>query len=67
MFLSGEAALAEKLGAREDEIETSITSLDAHELIWIENDSILGLPIPEGVVAAHRSRNWQQQWTSLYS
>jgi ribosomal peptide maturation radical SAM protein 1 len=61
------SALAEKLGAQEDEIETSIMSLDAHELIWIENDSILALPIPEGVVAAHRSRNWQQQWTSLYS
>jgi hypothetical protein len=61
------STLAEKLGTREDEIETSITSLDRLELIWIENDSILSLAIPEAVVAVHQSRNWQQQWTSLYS
>jgi hypothetical protein len=61
------SALTEKLSTTSDKIESAIRSLDQQELIWTEGDFILGLAIPGAIVQEHRSRNWQQQWTALYS
>jgi ribosomal peptide maturation radical SAM protein 1 len=60
-------ALVDELDATDDQIEASVGALDRAGLIWTENDLVLGLAIPEGVVRAHRSRNWQQQWTALFA
>jgi hypothetical protein len=60
-------ALAGQIGTSCEEIARCVASLDEHELIWTEDDYVLGLAMPETVVQQHRSRGWQQQWTALYS
>ncbi|MEO8679556.1 MAG: RiPP maturation radical SAM C-methyltransferase, partial [Vicinamibacterales bacterium] len=59
--------IAQQLGASADEIARCLASLDEQELIWAEDDYIVGLAIPEAVVQQHRSKGWQQQWTALFS
>jgi hypothetical protein len=59
--------LARQLGASCDEITRCLALLDEQQLIWTEDDYIMGLAIPDAVVQQHRSRGWQQQWTALYA
>lgn len=61
------SALAAKTGLDDKEIAQCVDELDALSLVWTEEDFVLGLPIPEPVVARHRARGWQQQWTALYA
>jgi hypothetical protein len=59
--------IAQQLGASADEIARCLALLDEQELIWTEDDYIVGLAIPEAVVQQHRAKGWQQQWTALFS
>jgi ribosomal peptide maturation radical SAM protein 1 len=55
------------LGLDPARVDLTIQQLDEERLIWRENDMVLGLAIPEAVVADHRATRWVRHWPSIYA
>jgi hypothetical protein len=60
-------ALFEQVAGTEDEIEECLEWLDKQELIWLEDEQILSLPVPHDVSQQHFRNGWPQQWTAIFS
>ena len=43
----------------------AVGELDARRLVWISDDQIFGLAVPDAVAADHANRDWKSCWHSL--